>query len=198
VKTIEHFHQNRPVHLARRDVFFEHASRLIQNQQDEHTPDVSRVAYEEILYLLQVARLHARFAMRRAGKNKADEQFGSFISLLAGNVQAVLSMISLKRAVESSEGSFFSFLGANHASVALQAEEYQRRASDITRSLHNTLKLAEEPFEQLKIENAIACTDEECERYTKARNHFTKLVQKGSHKDQVGNSSRGRILNNSY
>jgi hypothetical protein len=198
VKTIEHFHQNRPVHLARRDTFYEYASQLIHQQQNNYMPDVNRAAYEEILYLLQVSRLHARFAIRRAGKTKADEQFGSFISLLVGNVRAVLSMISLKQTVESSEGSFFSFLGANQASVALQAEEYQRRANDIIRSLHNTLKLAEEPFDQLKVDNAEAFTVEECERYAKAREHFMQLIQSGSHKSRIEQLPRGQILNFNY
>ena len=186
------------MHLARRDVFFESASELIHQEQNNCTPDVNRAAYEEILYLLQVSRLHARFAIRRAEKIKADEQFGSFIGLLVGNVRAVLSMISLKQTVESSEGSFFSFLGANQASVALQAEEYQRRANDIIRSLHNTLKLAAEPFERLKVDNAEACTAEECERYGKAREHFMQLIQSGNHKSRIGKLPRGQILNISY
>ena len=146
--------------------------------------------YEEILFLLRVARQQAKFAIRESGKNESDEQFSWFINLMAGNVKAVLAMMNLKETVESSEGSFFSFLGANQASVALQAEEYQRRANDIIRSLHNTLNLAEDPFELLKIENSDSCTDEERSRYSKARKHFTQLIDEGRHCYRIALRSR--------
>lgn len=146
--------------------------------------------YEEILFLLRVARQQASFSIRETGRNGSDEQFGRFINLLAGNVKAVLSMMNLKETVESSDDSFISFLGANQASVALQAEEYQRRANDIIRSLHNTLKLAEDPYELLKLKNADSCTDEERERYLKGRQHFDQLVKEGRHRYKMARTSR--------
>ena len=190
MRAINHFQQNRPVHLARRDVYFERASELIHQQQDPYTPDVSMEHYEEILFLLRVARQQAKFSIRETGKNESDEQFGLFINLLAGNVKAVLSMMNLKETVESSEGAVFSFLGANQASVALQAEEYQRRANDIIRSLHNTLHLAEDPFELLKSENSAGGTGEERSRYAKAREHFSHLIKEGRHRYKIAKSAR--------
>lgn len=189
MKAIDHFEQNRPVHLARRDVYFERAAELISAQQQTFSSEIKIGDYEEILFLLRVARQHARFSIRDTGKNEDDEQFGRFINLLAGNVKAVLSMMNLKHTVESDD-SFFSFLGTNQASVALQAEEYQRRANDIVRSIHNTLKLAEEPFEQLKVDNAAAASDNEQERYDKARGHFMHLVKKGRHRYDIAPSPR--------
>ncbi|MEA2067651.1 MAG: hypothetical protein U9P12_00490 [Verrucomicrobiota bacterium] len=189
MKAIDHFEQNRPVHLARRDVYFERAAELISVQQKTFTPEIEIEDYEEILFLLRVARQHARFSIRNKGKNGDDEQFGRFINLLAGNVKAVLSMMTLKHTVEGDE-SFFSFLGANQASVALQAEEYQRRANDIVRSIHNTLKLAEEPFEQLKVDNAAASSDDFQKRYDKAHGHFSRLVKEGRHRYKIAPSAR--------
>lgn len=179
---INHFEQNRPVHLARRDVYFERAAELIFSLHEVVTANIPVEEYEEILFLLRVARQHARFSIRETGKNEKDEQFVRFINLLAGNVKAIISMLNLKRMVEDSESSIFVFLGANKASVALQAEEYQRRASDIVRSIHNTLRLAEEPFGQLKKENAAMVEEEELERYRKAREHFIQLVKDGRHR----------------
>ncbi len=190
VKAIDHFEQNRPVHLARRDVYFEQAAALISAQQQAFTPEINIDEYEEILFLLRVARQHGRFSIRNSGKNEKDEQFCRFINLLAGNVKAVLSLLNLKNMVENSKGSFFSFLGANQASVALQAEEYQRRASDIVRSIHNTLQLAEEPFEQLKVDNAASATDEELDRYTRAREHFALQINEGKHRYTIAPSPR--------
>ena len=179
------------MHLARRDVYFERAAYLIACAQQDFSPEIKTDDYEEILFLLRVARQHAFFSIRDTGKNEADEQFGRFINLLAGNVKAVLSMMTLKHSVES-DGSTFSFLGSNQASVALQAEEYQRRANDIIRSIHNTLKMAEEPFEQLKVDNAVASTDEEQNRYDKARRHFAQLVKEGRHRFVIASGKRSK------
>lgn len=174
---INHFEQNRPVHLARRDVYFEKATELIFARQKRMESDMRIEDFEEILFMLRTARQHARFSIRHEGKNGHDEQFSLFINLLAGNVKAVLSMINLKGMVENSKGSSFSFLGANQASAGLQAEEYQRRANDIVRSMQNTLKLAQDPFENLKVENRETATEEDNLRYSKAREHFLQLVQ---------------------
>jgi hypothetical protein len=189
VKAINYFKQNRPVHLARRDVYFERAAELIAAQQSSSVCEIKIGDYEEILYLLRVAREHARFAVRDTGSNETDEQFGRFINLIAGNVKAVLSMMTLKNTVES-DCSFFSFLGTNEASVGLQAEEYQRRASDIVRSINNTLMLAEEPFERLKVDNIAAATDDEQARYDKAHEHFLMLVQEGKHRTRIASSRK--------
>lgn len=176
---INHSELNRPVHLAHRDISFEKAVVLISSQQQIHGGDLHVDAYEEILFLLRTARQHARFAIRCAGKNSHDEQFSLFINLLVGNVKAVLSMINLKGMVENAQESSFSFLGVNEASAGLQAEEYQRRASDIVRSMQNTLRLAEEPFEKLKVENQASFSAEEILRYDKARGHFKQLTEEG-------------------
>ncbi len=174
---INHFELNRPIHLARRDVYFERAVELISSQHEIHGVDLQVEDYEEILFLLRTARQHARFSIRNADQNEIDEQFSRFINLLAGNVKAVLSMINLKGMIENAQGSSFSFLGVNQASAGLQAEEYQRRANDIVRSMQNTLKLAQEPFVSLKTVSREASTDEENARYEKARDHFTELLK---------------------
>ncbi len=176
---INHFELNRPVHLARRDSSFEKAVALISSQQPAFGGVLDVDNYEEVLFLLRTARQHACFAIRNAGRNSHDEQFSLFVNLLAGNIKAVLSMINLKGMVESTKGSSFSFLGVNEASAGLQAEEYQRRASDIVRSMQNTLRLAEEPFTNLKAENRASFSEEETLRYDKARGHFEQLEEQG-------------------
>lgn len=190
VKVIDHFEQNRPVHLARRDVYFEQAVKLIGSQQQDLAGGIPIEEYEEILFLLRVARQHAKFSIRETGKNEKDEEFGRFIHLLAGNVKAVLAMINLRHTVETSGGSFLGFLGANQASVGLHAEEYQRRANDLVRSINNTLRLAEEPFGQLKAENAAALSEDELQRYDKAREHFSELVKDRKHSFRIAPSAR--------
>lgn len=192
VKAINHCAQNRPVHLALRDAYFEEAIRLISSQHDAYGSEIRIEAYEEILALLRASREHAHFSIRDGGRNTEDEQFGRFINMLAGNVKAILSMLNLKGMVENSAGSCFGFLGANQASVALQAEEYQRRANDIVRSMHKTLQLAEEPFAVLKAANAEAATEEDMARYQKAHSHCCDQIRTGKYRGGIASDYRAR------
>ena len=179
MKTIDHFKQNRPVHLALRDVYYEHATDLLKDPKPMAMRTLLVGDYEEILFVLRVARGHGRFAVREDnGRNEKDGQFCNFINMLAGNVKAVLSMLNLKNSVEANDSFFFSFLEVNHASVALQAEEYERRARDIIRCMLNTLEIAGAAFGQLKQSNREAFNDFERERYDKAMAHYKERIKK--------------------
>ncbi len=178
MKAIDHFEQNRPVHLALRDIYYEHAIRLMKDPKHMAAQPLIVSDYEEILFVLRTAREHGRFAVRDNGKNEKDGQFFNFINMLAGNVKAILSMLNLKLSVEASDSFFSSFLEVNYASVSLQAEEYERRARDIIRCMLNTLKIAGVAFEQLKQANREAFTDFECERYDKAAAHYKERIEK--------------------
>ena len=177
VKTVNHFEQNRPVHLALRDVYYDRAACLLKDPGHTAVRELNASDYEEILFLLRTARNHGFLAVRDNGKNEKDDQFCRFINMLAGNVKAVLSMLSLKHTVEVEGGFFFSFLEANHASVALQAEEYERRARDIISCMLNTLELANAAFEGLKQANYDAFSESERERYDKAAAHHMQLIE---------------------
>lgn len=175
MKAVNHFEQNRPVHLALRNAYYERATSLLKDPARVAARKLDTNDYEEILFLLRTARDHCSFAARDGGKNEKDLQFCKFINMLAGNVKAVLSMLNLKYSVEVKDGFFYSFLEANHASVALQAEEYERRARDIIRCMLNTLELANAAFEGLKQANDEAFTDFERERYERAAAHHGEL-----------------------
>jgi hypothetical protein len=177
VKRINHFEMNRPVHLALRDIYFERAAGLLRNPALLTGEELDVGRFEEILYLLRTAREHGTFAVRDEAKNGKDGQFCKFINMLAGNVKSVLSMLNLKRSVETEGGFFFSFLEANHASVALQAEEYERRARDIVRLVLDTLDLAQPAYDGLKVANNDGFNDFERERYDKAAVHHRQLIE---------------------
>ena len=178
------------MHLARRDAYFEQAVKLIHARHQIGKSKINLADYNEIIFLLRVARLHSLYSVREEGKNEKDEQFYRFINLLAGNVKAILSMLNLKGMIESPENSIASFLGENKASIALQAEEYQRRANDFSCSILNTLKLAQKPYEQLKKECIASLNPDEHKRYTKALNHSTQQIEQGTHRYNIAASPR--------
>lgn len=177
MKKIDHLEKNRPVHLALRDVYYERAVGLLKDPALMERQELKTEDFEEILFLLRIAREHGYAAVRNDANTEKDSQFHMFINMLAGNVKAVLSMLNLKHSVEVEGGFFFSFLEANHASVALQAEEYERRARDIIRCVLNTLKLAHDAFDRLKQANQEQFTDIERERYAKAAGHHRQLIE---------------------
>ena len=175
MEKINHFEKNRPVHLAVRDVHFEHAIELLAASRDERDHllmDVGR--YERILHMLRVAREHARFAARH---KRRDEQFYDFIMMMSGNVKAVLSMLNLKYAVERMDG----FLELDdHHTVALQSEEYEHRACGIVQCLLDTLDLAGRAYRDLKALNWDHFDESERSRYEKASAHYALLLEKQS------------------
>lgn len=177
VKRINHFEQNRPVHLALRDVYYDRAATLLKEPRHKSMQELKASDYEEILFLLRTSRDHGFLAVRDNGKNEKDDQFCKFINMLAGNMKSVLSMLSLKHTVEAEGGFFFSFLEANRASVALQAEEYERRARDIICCVLKTLELASAAFESLKKANYEAFSELERGRYDKAAVHHQGLIE---------------------
>ncbi len=177
--SINHFIQNRPVHLARRDVYYQAAVKELKRQKLEDEP-LSIEAYSKILFLLKVARMHAKFGVRTPGENEDDEKFARFIALLTANAKAVLSMLELRELALQDDS--FSFLGTNQATIGLQAEEYQRRAKDIMGSLLSTLELADTTFEQLRANNADVLSDEELSRYRKTYEHVEELMNNDDHR----------------
>jgi hypothetical protein len=159
------------MHLALRDVHYERALQLLGAKEHVGMQALDENDFEAILFQLRTARDHGRFAVRDGGRHEKDQQFSLFINMLAGNVNAALSMLNLKQSVEAEDGFFFSFLEINHASVALQAEEYERRARDIIRSMHSTLALANQSYNELKEANREAFSEFERTRYDKAAAH---------------------------
>ena len=179
MSSINHFIQNRPVHLARRDAYYQEAVSVLMNKHNQSSVMLSIDFYDEVLFLLKVARLHSRFCVRTPGENENDEQFANFVDLLAGNTKAVLAMLQLRDLV--ARNSSFDFLGTNKATVGLHAEEYQRRANDIIAALMATLNLAERTFMNLKENNARSLDDEEVTRYDKAYEHVKILIRNSEH-----------------
>ena len=180
MSSINHFIQNRPVHLARRDVYYEKAVRGLDALSKNNKKLLDAKIYDEIVFLFKVSRLHSRFSVRTPGENENDEQFQRYIDLMAGNLKAVLATLELRDLVVNN--SSFEFLGKNYAAAELYANEYQRRAKDILNSVMATLNLADETFQHLKQLNNQSLNEEEKTRYEKTYKHVEKLMKNKKHR----------------
>jgi len=178
VNTKKHFKQNHPVHLALRDTYYQKAIELLQQFQKDSVMSPKIADYEKVLFLLRTARDHGNLSTYNQSASNKNGQFNQFINLLAGNVKSVLSMLNLKKSVEDSDGFFLSFLGINQASVALQAEEYERRTRDIISCMLSTLELSKSPYEKLVKDNLDHFSTLEHKRYKKAEVHYQSILKK--------------------
>ena len=193
MSSINHFIQNRPVHLARRDVYYEKAVKELDSLSKSKKGLLDSKIYDEIVFLFKVARLHSGFSVRTPGENEYDEQFQRYIDLMTGNLKAVLSTLELRDLVV--KNSSFEFLGKNYAAAELYANEYQRRAKDILNSVMATLNLADETFSHLKKINNQSLDDEEKARYKKTYKHVERLMKNKKHRYALA-PSLGRLGEN--
>ncbi|MCF7849010.1 MAG: hypothetical protein K9M45_09185 [Kiritimatiellales bacterium] len=169
----EHFSLNRPVHLARRDVYYEQAVDLLYEPETERGADELVRRYEHILFLLNTARRHAKAAVRVNGTDETDQEFCGFVKLLIGNVRAITAMLRQQRYLQRASG----FIGSS-PKIEEQAEAFERRAKDVLEGVHNILSLARDTFTQLKKANLKSMQKADRARYIKARKQFAAGVEK--------------------
>lgn len=160
-----HFNLNRPIHLARRDAFFERAAELL-NMPVQELDTRGRMGHvDRVLSLLQTAEQHAFFASRSPDASAQENDFLHFLKLISHNVQSAHSMIQHQSHLEGEEGFLCQFLNATPAECALPALHYRRRADDILQGLWQLLRLAHKPYRELQQANITGLDEKERDRY---------------------------------
>lgn len=159
---------NRPVHLARRDAFFEAAVERI------YTPIASmsiqdRLEHVQRVYgLLKKAEFHARFAAHSTHTSGDEMDFIHYLELISQNVQSVQAMMLNQSHLEEDEGFLCQFLDTSREETMLPAMAYSRRAEDILQGLWHVLRLANGPYRRLQRSIIETLSDSEVERYNKS------------------------------
>jgi hypothetical protein len=159
---------NRPVHLARRDVFFERAVDMLWAPPTdmETTGRIEHV--ESILSLLRRAEKHASFAVNGSRANSREHDFLYFLQLIAQNVQSVHAMMLNQLHLEEEQSFLCQFLATTQDECSLPAMAYGRRADDILQGLWHVLQQALGPYRTLQNENAEGMSEPERHRYERA------------------------------
>lgn len=171
-----HFNLNRPIHLARRDVFFERAVELL-NMPLQDLDTASRIQQTEtILFLLRIAELHAFFAARSTSASSQEHDFLRFIKLLVDNVQSIHAMMQHQSHLEEDKSFLCQFLAATPEQCALPAMHYQRRSEDLFEGLWHILQIAHTPYRHLQQTTFDHMTEEERGRYRKAYDSFREEI----------------------
>ncbi|NCC51865.1 MAG: hypothetical protein EOM20_11690 [Spartobacteria bacterium] len=168
--TIEksHFNLNRPVHLARRDIFFEMAVELLCAPFHEMSTTNALHHIENVLAYLQTATRHGTFAARSPLCSERERDFIHFLHLISQNVQSLHAMMLNQSHLGKEESFLCQFLNTNHEESALPAMAYGRRAEDILQGLWHVLHLALAPYRTLQLENMENLNEGERSRYERA------------------------------
>jgi hypothetical protein len=160
--------RNRPLHLARRDIFFERAIDLIGLPLESVPHEARALHVSHILSAFQHARLHAFFASRSGKATNRENDFLRFLDLKLNNVRSVDAMIQHQMELAEEEGFLCRFLDESPDQFALPALHYQRCAEDILLGLWHIISLAQAPYLSLRQDNWEAMTPEEQGRYQRA------------------------------
>ncbi|MBU1694282.1 MAG: hypothetical protein KKC51_10000 [Verrucomicrobia bacterium] len=171
-----HFDINRPVHLARRDVFFERAAEILYSPL-QHLPTAQRIErVEMILALLKISERHAFFAIQASKALPREHDMLRFLRLIYDSVQSAHSMMQHQLHLEAEESFLCQFLTATPEQCVLPALHYQRRAEDILQGLWNVLQLAHTAYRALQQANQGQFQADEQERYRLAYDSFRQDV----------------------
>lgn len=167
-----HFNLNRPIHLARRDAFFERAVELLYMPVQDLDSQARLSHVEKVLSLLTTAQKHAFFATRSPEAHQQEHDFLHFLKLISHNLQSAHSMTQHQLHLEGDESFLCQFLSASPEECALPAMHYRRRADDILQGLWHLLRLAHKPYRELQQKNLEAMQDDARARYKNAYSSF--------------------------
>ena len=174
--TSNDFNLNRPIHLARRDVYFERAVELLYLPIQELDTNARIQHIDKVLSLLKTSQFHAFLATKSAGTTEVEQDFLRFLNLISHNVQSAHAMMQHQTHLEHEEGFLCQFLSASPEECALPALHYRRRADDILQGVWHLLRLAHRPYRELQRSNSEALGAAELVRYRKAYQSFRNEV----------------------
>ncbi len=162
------FNLNRPVHMARRDSFFERAMDLLNVPTQQMDTDERLAHITRVLALLKTSEHHGNFAAKSPQTTPPEKDFLHFLQLISHNVQSAQAMIQHQSYFEGEEGFLSQFLNARPEESAMPATHYRRRADDIIQGLWHLLQLSHQAYRNLR-DAALSTLDaSEADRYRRA------------------------------
>jgi hypothetical protein len=172
MRTNNHLNVNRPVHLARRDAYYERAVELL-NRPLHGMGLRERIRHaERTLSLFKTAVHHARFAGRSPQALPLEADFLRFMLLIMDQVESLLAMTQQQTHFELEECFLGQFLQTQPEQLQLLPGHYQRRAEDILEGICHLLQLAYQPYHDLYQADLQGLAEGERVRYNQAYESF--------------------------
>lgn len=165
-------HPNRPVHLARRDAFFERAMDLLCQPVEALCTNARMDHIRHVRDALRKAHDHAAFAAKGTTPVQQELDFVRFLELKARNTESALAMLQHQIEFEREEGFLSKFLAASREETMLPAQQYRRRAEDILQGMWHLVRRAQSNYTALSRMNRAALPPDQQERYQRAYTSF--------------------------
>jgi hypothetical protein len=165
------FHLNRPVHLARRDVFYEKAVVLIKKLPAQKSLAEQSKTAEQALYLLREARRHAEAANLSEKTSTQSRLFVSFMDTVVDNTLSTTRMLHRQIGADAPDNPIDGFIGSTGTGARMSGY-YRRCTVLILKGLLNKLQQAEKPFQALRQTSLAKMSVVDKARYEKALKHF--------------------------
>lgn len=169
------FHLNRPVHLARRDVFYENAVARIKKLPAAKQLVEQRKMAEQVLYLLREAYCCAKAANLSEKTSTQSRLFEASMDVVVDTALSITRMLRRQTSAEASENPLDRFIGSGGVSAKMSGH-YRRCAVHILKGLLNILQQTEKPYRDLQRTSLAKMTVTDKDRYEKAYKHFKALV----------------------
>jgi hypothetical protein len=169
------FHLNRPVHLARRDVFYEKAVALTKKIPAQKSISEQLKIADQALYLLREARRHAEAANLSEKTSTQSRLFVSFMNIVVDNTLSITRMLRRQICANAQDNPLDGFIGST-GTGAKTSGYYRRCAVLILKGLLGMLQQAEKPFQALRQTSLAKMSVVDKVRYEKARKHFEGLA----------------------
>jgi len=169
------FHLNRPVHLARRDVFYEKAVERIRRLPSQKLPAEQRKTAEQALYLLREARRHAEAANLSDKTSTQNRLFVNFMDIVVDNALSVTRMLRRQIGVAAPDNALDGFISTLGPGTKME-KIYRQCTALILEGLLNSLEQAENPFSNLSRTSLAKMSVVDKARYEKAQKHFEELA----------------------
>ncbi|MBI9020531.1 MAG: hypothetical protein JEZ10_04665 [Verrucomicrobia bacterium] len=169
------FYLNRPVHLARRDVFYTEAADSIRQLSSSKEPAVQRLIAEKALYLLRESRRHAQAANLSEQTSPQSILFVDFLDTAVDNTQSIARMLRRQTVVGESGNPLDRFLGSTDTSSKMHGH-YHRCAGLVLKGLLNIIRDAEKPLHELQQASLAIMSPTDKARYEKAYKQFSLLA----------------------
>ena len=169
------FHLNRPVHLARRDVFYEKAVTLVKKLPAQKSISEQLKTADQALYLLREARRHAEAANLSEKTSTQSRLFVSFMDTVVDNTLSITRMLRRQINADSTDNPLDGFIGSTGPGAKMSGY-YRRCGVLILKGLLSTLQQAEKPFQALRQTSLAKMSVVDKARYEKAQKHFEETA----------------------
>lgn len=175
------FHLNRPVHLARRDVFYEKAVVRIKTLSAQKQTAEQLKTAGQAFYLLREARRHAAAANLSEKTSTQNRLFMDYMNAVVENTHSIIRLLRRQISVDAPNNPLDRFLNSTDTGAKMSVH-YRRCAAHILKGLLLILKQGEKPFNDLRRTSLVKMTFADNARYEKAYHHFEEQADSEAEK----------------